>query len=300
MKSILFLSTLLAISATALAQPQKDIQNIERLCGCYSVNFKYAETFSPLETYKYHDREEMNATELALPVTREDGKVVIQHLLIVQDTMVIKHWREEWVYQPAYIYDFKGSRTWQKRALSADESKGKWLQTVWEVSDEPRYQGLSAWIENDGKTYWESTADAPLPRREYTVRNDYQIMRRHNRIALTADGYVHEQDNDKIIKNAAVESVLVQEKGFNTYYRVEDKECANAVKWWQENEPFWVMVRKDWQNIVAANETLTVKATIDEKPLNEHLTMLWKEWRKNKIASTEISKKINDLLRSFL
>lgn len=300
MKATLFLSILLAIAVTASAQPQKDLQNIERLCGCYSVNFRYAETFSPLETYKYHDREEMNATELALPVVRENGKVVIQHLLIIQDTMVIKHWREEWIYQPAYIYDFKGNRTWQKRALSADESKGKWLQTVWEVSDEPRYQGLSAWIENDGKTYWESTANAPLPRREYTVRNDYQIMRRHNRIILTADGYVHEQDNDKIVKNAEAESLLVQEKGFNTYYKLENNDCANAVKWWQENEAFWVMVRKEWQNIVAANEILTVKAKTDDKPLNEHLTVLWKEWRKNKAASAEIDKKINSLLRSFL
>ncbi len=32
-----------AVSTQMLAQQPSDIANIEKLCGCYSVNFKYAE-----------------------------------------------------------------------------------------------------------------------------------------------------------------------------------------------------------------------------------------------------------------
>ena len=68
--------------------------------------------------------------------------------------------------------------------VSKADAKGKWLQTVWEVDDAPRYQGISNWVNIDGKTYWENTADAPLPRREYTKRKDYQIMKRGNKIVV--------------------------------------------------------------------------------------------------------------------
>src|SRR5690606_29547271 len=141
-------------------------------------------------------------------------KMALQHLLVIRDTMVIKHWREEWVYQSPVLHEFQGNKVWKRKTLPTADVAGTWTQTVWEVNDEPRYQGVSRWITNDGKTYWESTADAPLPRREYSVRNDYNILRRHNRIVLTPGGYQHEQDNDKIIRaEDGSDQLLAQEKG---------------------------------------------------------------------------------------
>ena len=68
-----------------------------------------------------------------------------------------------------------------------------------------------------GRRVWENTANAPLPRREYTKRSDYQVMRRLNSHILTDDGWVHEQDNEKIVVEEDGEYVLVEEKGRNTY-----------------------------------------------------------------------------------
>ena len=91
--------------------------------------------------------------------------------------------------------------------------KGKWVQSVWEVSDAPRYQGASNWVTTDGITFWQNTAGmAPLPRREYSVRDDYNILKRTNRIILTNNGWVHEQDNQKIIRGEGIDKLLVEEK----------------------------------------------------------------------------------------
>ena len=59
----------------------------------------------------------------------------------------------------------------------------------------------TAWVHFDDKSYWENITDAPLPRREYTKRDDYNLMRRGNRHEIVHDGWIHEQDNLKIIRN---------------------------------------------------------------------------------------------------
>ncbi|MEK7227039.1 MAG: DUF6607 family protein, partial [Bacteroidota bacterium] len=183
MRKITGLVTVLALSLSVMAQKPEDKKAIDKLCGCFEVNFKYAETFSPDPNYKYHDREETGGTaELALPIEISDKKIVIQHLLVVGVNTVVKHWREEWSYENPVIWKYKGDRTWVKETVPVEQVKGKWTQTVWEVADEPRYQGFSQFVNLDGKIIWQNTTDAPLPRREYSVRNDYNILKRTNRL----------------------------------------------------------------------------------------------------------------------
>lgn len=274
--------------------------NVNKLCGCFSVNFQYAETFSPDETYKYHDREDMNAMELALPIENTDKKLVIQHLLVIADTMVIKHWREEWTYENPALYEYTGGKNWKKKTLAANDVKGKWTQTVWEVNDEPRYQGISAWVNNDNKTYWESTVDAPLPRREYTVRNDYNVLKRRNRIMLTNDGYVHEQDNEKILRENGKDKLIVLEKGYNTYYKAEESECDAARNWWKKNSAFWTVVKNEWENYLAKTDNVSVKNTVEDKILGDYFTTLWKEWKSKKISDEQLPGKVKEVLAQFL
>ena len=99
MKKITGLLAAFAIITASNAQPAPDKTAVNKLCGCFQVDFKYAETFSPDPGYKYHDREETGGTaELALPIEISDKKIVIQHLLVVGANTVVKHWREEWTY----------------------------------------------------------------------------------------------------------------------------------------------------------------------------------------------------------
>ncbi len=292
---------LLATATTTHAQLQEGKKNIEKLCGCFEVDFKYAETFSPDTSYKFHDREHSHATaELALPIAVSENKVIIQHLLLVNDTMVIKHWREDWEYQANALLVYQGNKQWTKQSLAANDTKGKWTQTVWEVDDAPRYQGTSQWISTNGKTIWENTTNAPLPRREYSTRSDYQILKRGNRIAVTNDGWLHEQDNDKIIKENSTEKLLVQEKGINAYARIADSKCAAAKAWWEKNGAFWTIIRIQWEAVVKAQTAIHLKTKVDSKRLDEYFGKLQKQWDSKAISSEEVAKQAKSTIEQFV
>lgn len=294
-----FASIVFALSAGA--QTVSERKNIEKLCGCFEVEFKYAETFSPDTAYKYHDREEISAgLELALPIEISDKRIVIQHLLVIDNNNIIKHWREDWVFEPNQVWKYQGDKVWSRQTLSPDQSRGRWMQTVWEVSDAPRYQGASEWVNTDGKTFWQNTTDAPLPRREYSVRNDYNILRRTNRIVLNDNGYVHEQDNKKIIRKNGTDKLLVEEKGLNTYVRVADSKCDAAKAYWQKNSEYWSKVRLAWESFLASHQSITLKDKVGNKVLHQYLGELGREYAEKKIKAADIDASIRAVLEKYL
>lgn len=135
---------------------------------------------------------------------------------------------------------YKGDKVWVKQEQKPEQYKGKWTQTVWEVDHAPRYQAVSEWITTEGKTFWQATTNAPLPRREYTVRSDYNILKRGNRLLLTDGGWTHEQDNDKLLVAGTAQKLIAQEKGYNIYTKPADAKCAYAKTWWAGRAPFGV------------------------------------------------------------
>jgi hypothetical protein len=292
-----------AIALTALsvsAQAPKDKINVDKLCGCFEVEFKYAETFSPDPSYKYHDREEISGgLELTFPVEVTDKKIVMQHLLVITDSMIIKHWREDWSYENTDIWRYKGDKVWVKEQLKPEDVKGKWTQSVWEVSDAPRYQGAAQWVTVDNKTFWLNTTDAPLPRREYTVRSDYNILRRTNRLVLNDSGYIHEQDNQKIIRTGNSDKLLVEEKGINSYKRVADAQCAAAKAYWEKNKDYWTKVRKVWENYAATHSTIELKAQVNGKVLHDYLFALAKDYAAGKVKPADIDAKIKTTIEGY-
>jgi hypothetical protein len=295
----------LALLFTALllkAQPIAEREAINKLCGCFEVSFKYAETFAPDPAYQYYDREEIGGTaELALPIEVTDKKIVIQHLLIVGPSTVVKHWREEWMYENPVIWKYTGDRVWIKDSLPLESVKGKWTQSVWEVADEPRYQGFGQFINIEGKAVWQNTTDAPLPRREYTIRNDYNILRRMNRLHITDSGYLHEQDNQKIIrKQGALDKLVVEEKGWNTYRRINQKECAAAKAYWEKNQAYWGKVRQIWASYLATHNNVALKDTINNKMLHEYLISQSKDYAAQKISPDAIESVIKQTIQQFI
>lgn len=295
-----FAATVLAVPIIQ-AQAPSDRNIIDKFCGCFEVSFKYAETFAPTSDYKFHEREEIGGTaELALPIEVSDKKIVIQHLLIVSPTVIVKHWREEWTYENPVIWKYKGDRTWVKEIVPAEQVKGKWTQSIWEVADEPRYQGFSQFVNLDGKTIWQNTTDAPLPRREYSVRSDYNILKRTNRMNIGDNGYVHEQDNQKIIRNNGADKLLVEERGLNTYKRLDDKECTAAKDYWEKNKGYWSKVRKVWADYLNTHDVISLKNKIDNKLLHEYLLAQAKDYEAKKISDAEIDGRIKTEINRFI
>lgn len=174
--------SLLAITLTtiALAQNKKeDIKAIKNMCGCYEVQFNFTETFHPKQDslYKPSPTKKDYGLEWVELVEDSSNKIVMQHLLIVNDSTIVKHWRQDWLYQNTELYEFFKDKTWKYRKLATNDVKGQWTQKVYQVDDSPRYEGTATWIHEDGKHYWVNTTDAPLPRREHTIRKDYNVLK---------------------------------------------------------------------------------------------------------------------------
>lgn len=265
-----------------------DAQAIKAQCGCYQVMFEYAETLSPDKQYKTRDPYKVGGWEYVVADEDTPGKIVLQHLLVMNDTMVIKHWREDWLHENTDLLAYEKEANWHKKKLTKAQVSGQWTQKVFEVDDAPRYEGSATWIHADGKRYWENTTDAPLPRREYTKRSDYNVMRRTNRHQITDYGYLHEQDNEKIVRSEAGDQLLVREKGYNTYRRIDDERCAAAEKWWQQHRTYWRTVRTVWNEMLAKADRVQLHRQVDGKYLFETLGELEEKGNagKTEIAAT--------------
>lgn len=300
-KPTIWLAALTLVGTVASAQAPRDKQYVDKLCGCFEVEFKYAETFSPKENYKYHEREEISGgTELVFPIENTDRRIVMQHLLVITDSMIVKHWREEWTYENTEQWVYQGDNVWKKVQLKPEEVKGKWTQTVWEVSDAPRYQGSSQWVTVDGKTFWQNTVDAPLPRREYSTRNDYNILKRGNRIIIRDNGYAHEQDNQKIIRANGKDELLVEEKGWNTYVRTEATNCAAGLAYWEKTKAYWTAVRNAWDSYMKEHTVVVLKKEVDGKVMHDHLFALAKEYSTGKLKPADVDARVKKILLQFV
>jgi hypothetical protein len=255
---------------------QKDRDAINKMCGCFEIEFNFKETFQRIDDEEYVPSKEYRsfALELAIPIVNENKKISIQHLLIVgppNNQSVIKHWRQDWVYQNQDLYTYDTKNKWNYTQMSKKAVKGQWTQKVFQVDDSPRYEGSSTWVHVDGKSYWENTSYAPLPRREYSKRNDYNIMLRTNRHEITDSGWVHDQDNKKILKKEGEEILLAEEKGLSPYKRVSSKKCAKALEWWIKNEEKWSSIRNEWETVYDKKQFLTLNSSVKGKRLYEYL-----------------------------
>ncbi|MFS4416748.1 DUF6607 family protein [Maribacter sp. 2307ULW6-5] len=281
MKKLILSSLLCAtIGVQGVAQKDKKAQDaaaIKDMCGCYEVTFNFAETFnySNDSLYKPSKTKVDKGLEWAQLVTDKDDKIVIQHILQVGNPakpMIVKHWRQDWLYQNTDLYMYNGDNEWTYTKKNPEEVSGQWTQKVFQVDDSPRYEGTASWVHVDGKSYWENTTPAPLPRREYTTRGDYNITLRGNRQEITDNGWIHDQDNAKIIRKDGEEDVvLAMEKGYNTYVRVPDARCQAAADWWQKEEKKWATVRKVWDTVFERNQDLVLEEKVDNKVLYKHL-----------------------------
>ena len=259
-------------TAFSQSKKKKDIDAIKSMCGCFEIEFNFAETFvlSNNEDYQKSKIYKAKALEWGQLVEDSKDKISIQHLLIVgskQFPTVIKHWRQDWIYQNVDLYRFFKENTWNYVELDKSAAKKAWTQKVYQVDDSPRYEGSARWVHNNDKSYWENFTYAPLPRREYTKRSDYNVMLRGNRHEIISGGWIHDQDNKKIIRSNSEDEPIAYEKGFSTYTKVDDERCIAAVKWWDKNKLKWKSIRSHWDEIYALKSTLELNETVDGKRL---------------------------------
>ena len=266
-----------SIIINAQNKQKQDADAIKKMCGCYDVTYNFAETFNYSKDllYKPSENKFTKGLEWAGLIIDEDDKVSLQHILQVgnpAEPMVVKHWRQDWLFENRTFYMFNTENRWTYKKKKKVEVKGQWTQKVYQVDDSPRYEGSGSWVHVDGKSYWENTTPAPLPRREYTKRSDYNLTMRSNRQEITDYGWVHDQDNKKIIREAGKEDfVIAEEKGYNAYVKVDDSLCEVASKWWKDYNDKWAIVRSKWDEVYERNKNLRLEDKVNNKLLYEYL-----------------------------
>lgn len=292
-----FLLIIVSFSSFGQTKKDKDLSSIKAMCGCFEVSFNFAETFSYSKdsTYQASKNKYDKALEWVQLVDSNEDFVSMQHLLIVGDVLnpyVIKHWRQDWMYENTDSFPYAADNTWPYKSNDASEVTGQWTQRVFQVDDSPRYEGSATWVHVDGRSFWSSTADAPLPRREITKRQDYNVTLRRNHHEILDWGWSHDQDNDKLIRELNKKDiVLAQEKGYNTYKKVENERCIAAQVFWKDNKEMWALVRKHWNTIFSLRQNIQLKNKVEGKRLYQYLFAL---------ESDTKSEEINAIINSFL
>ncbi|MEM7417297.1 MAG: DUF6607 family protein [Gemmatimonadota bacterium] len=243
------------------AKFERDRESILAMAGDYDVTFDFTETVSFVDGYEVKEPKVSGAHESVRVVEDRGDFISLQHLLVAgppHAPMVIKHWRQDWHYEPEGVLKFIGGNAWAWHELPESERAGAWSQTVYQVDDSPRYGAVAVWSYQNGLAEWSPPREwRPLPRRDMTTRDDYHAVDAVNRHVLTPDGWVHEQDNSKVVLDDHPH-VLVREVGVNTYDRFDDYPTHAADAYWSATADYWAGVRAEWNEIIAEHAQFAI------------------------------------------
>jgi hypothetical protein len=282
-----------AVQEPGLTKFERDRRAILAMAGGYRTTFDFLETvgftpgFAPSRPYQSWSTEYIYVVE--------DGGTFIrlQHLIVmfvadrdgkIQGPFVQKHWRQDWRYEDTDLHVFVGRNRWVHQTKAPDAVRGLWSQAVFQVDDSPRYESLGEWEHYGSYSAWTSGRTArPLPRRESSVRSDYQILEGTNRHTLTPTGWVQEEDNLKLVLDeqgqpAADVPYLSREVGVARYEHVVGFDFSAGDAYWQRTGAFWRDVRAAWEAVYAERDSFEYLEVVDGEemfaPLFEHAERL--------------------------
>ena len=238
---------------------ERDRQAILAMTGDFTVRFDMRETVPFVNGYEPLEPKVSGGHEV-VRVAEDTGRVIrLQHMLVVGGGMIVKHWRQDWEYEPASVLVYDRAGHWTLQDVPADGRTGRWAQTVWQTDDSPRYGGLGRWEYDGGVARWTSDETRrPLARRAAVRHPVYDHYIGTNRHAITPGGWVHEQDNAKRGMKDGVDTTFVHEVVLNTYTRSTAFDVASADRYWQATAAYWQQVREAWDREIAARRGVAV------------------------------------------
>lgn len=283
---------------------ERDRRTILAMAGDYKAKFNFIETVSFEVDYKLDRPYQSWATERIYVLEDKGDFISLQHILcmFVEDNgeikgpFVVKHWRQDWTYEPEEFHTYRGNDKWEMRKLSDKERKGVWLQEVFNVDDSPRYASVGTWEHTDDFSEWTgSSTYRPLPRREYSVRNDYDVIEGINRHIILPTGWVHEQLNMKVILDNGEKEFLAREIGLNRYDRIKNFDFSAADEYWDESKEYWDAVRKVWNSIMESKPKFVFNRGYEEESLiSKHFSFV--EEYANNFSQEQLLEKAKSLI----
>lgn len=285
------------LAATPLAQAEegdkfdRDRESILALAGDFAITFQFDETMTLDPEFEPSEHYESKAMEAVRVIEDRGDFISLQHILLAgeegEEPHVVKHWRQDWQFEDDLIFEFQGKDEWAPRELSKKERRGTWSQSVFQVDDSPRYEGFGTWVHEPTQSYWQSNdTPRPLPRRESKRSDEYDMLTGTNRHVITSIGWIHQQDNTKVVLEDGNRKARARETGLNTYARVDDYDFAPALDYWENTKEFWSQVRDAWSETFAKGEAFR----IDDgggAPLWRDIFSLAKRYEKGDFASKD-------------
>jgi hypothetical protein len=271
-----------ALQEPHLSSFERDRRAILAMAGDYRVTFDFLEieTFQPGakrdKPYQSWGTERIyvdSDTGTSISLVHILDMRVVQDNGSVSDPMVTKHWRQTWQYEPRDLVEFKGQNHWERRKLSSAERKGEWSQTVYQVDESPRYASVGHWDHSSSFSTWIS-ADTwrPLPRREWSIRSDYQVLLGTNRHTITPAGWLQEENNLKAVlasdgKPDTSRPYLAREYGVARYSHIRNGDFAAADEYYQKTRTFWDGVLATWTQLFNEHAAVSLRAPVDQAGL---------------------------------
>lgn len=251
-----------ALQQPNLSKFEKDRLAILAMQGAYRVDFNFLETVGFEANYHRSQPYHSWGTEYVYVLEDKPKFISLQHIMVmyfqqadgsVSAPMVMKHWRQDWRYQDRELLVYQGFNQWGKLKLPRKAVRGTWSQAVFQVDDSPRYEAIGKWQHNGSFSSWISELTArPLPRREASVRSDYQILEGYNRHTINRYGWVQEEENWKkaLNKDGSLQSYLSKEEGVGRYRKIIGTDFTPGDAYMQKAGLFWADVRAVWAEII--------------------------------------------------
>jgi hypothetical protein len=294
---------------SAVSQPgdfESDRQSILAMAGNFRVRFDMRETTAWRADYTPIAPATSGGHEVVRVIADTGRFISLQHMLVVEHdgrAMVIKHWRQDWTYEPENVLVYAGPNQWRVEPVPEARRRGAWSQTVWQVDDSPRYGSYGRWTDTGGVRRWRSDWTwRPLARRDAIRAPRYDRYLAINRHSPTPDGgWIHWQDNMKMGQVDGRLSPFVQESVLNTYRPVADDPAA-ADRYWAATRDYWAAIRAEWARVQHDTGGIRIQeqaqaGTIISARLLEMATDIFEGRRQTPAAIAEAQRLIREATR---
>ncbi len=244
------------------------------------------------------------AVERVILVEDTPTRIDLQHLLVLEEQgIALKFWRQRWEYRAEAILSYEGGRTWgfDRTGTSGGggggetggseggvgEGGGRWTRTVFDADDRPLYAATgtftpvkptptasaSAEPASAGGSSWQSDltlkpADDPAS----AARPDARFWALHERVTVRRDGT---WTRDLTGTGGTLSRAIAGPGEFATTATTvrydplpaPPGEPDAAEVYWQQTAALWAAVRAAWDGVLAKRTAFTVREEVDGQPL---------------------------------
>ena len=301
-----------ALQAPGLTAFERDRVAILAMAGEFRTSFDFLEIAGFTPAYQPTRPYRSWGTEKVYVIEDRGDFISLQHVLVMRirgadgtdgPPIVTKHWRQDWRYEPHEVLVYRGRHTWERIAVDPATRRGAWSQTVYQVDDSPRYGDVGRWQHEANYSAWTSGEGwRPLPRREFSVRDDYDVLVGTNRHVILPRGWVHEQANNKRRLGTPEQpaAVLARELGINRYERIRDFDFTPGDRYLGATAALWQAVRAEWDALAGRGQPLRLRGAPDADQLFMPLWALAAEVESMAELPDDLAARARALVRDYL